>query len=139
MAVIIKYIVVRNGVEKMTFTTKKEADAYDKMLDISDNLYAFIESSGIDMEENIREDIALFLAENKDKVTSILKGGAAKTITQESADALASDPAFQIGQEAAKTNQKKRKVTQIYAKQKEMEMLKEKVEELENLIFDRVF
>ena len=39
MAVIVKYIVVRNGVEKMTFATKKEADAHDKMLDIADNLY----------------------------------------------------------------------------------------------------
>jgi len=37
MAVIVKYIVVRNGEEKMTFATKKEADAYDKMLDIADN------------------------------------------------------------------------------------------------------
>ena len=34
MAVIVKYIVVRNGEEKMTFATKKEADAHDKMLDI---------------------------------------------------------------------------------------------------------
>ncbi|HCP97002.1 MAG TPA: damage-inducible protein YebG, partial [Pseudoalteromonas sp.] len=33
MAVVVKYVVERNGVERMTFTTKKEADAYDKMLD----------------------------------------------------------------------------------------------------------
>lgn len=38
MAVITKFVVVREGVEKMTFTSKKEADAYDKMLDIADNL-----------------------------------------------------------------------------------------------------
>ena len=30
MAVVVKYVVERNGVERMTFTTKKEADAYDK-------------------------------------------------------------------------------------------------------------
>jgi len=32
MAVITQFVVVREGVEKMTFTSKKEADAYDKML-----------------------------------------------------------------------------------------------------------
>jgi len=74
MAVIVKYIVVRNGVEKMTFATKKEADAYDKMLDIADNLYDFIETADIDLEEKQLEDIAFFLASNKEKMISIFKG-----------------------------------------------------------------
>lgn len=43
MAVITQFVVVRDGVEKMTFTSKKEADAYDKMLDIADSLIPFIE------------------------------------------------------------------------------------------------
>lgn len=33
MAVEVKYVVIREGEEKMSFTSKKEADAYDKMLD----------------------------------------------------------------------------------------------------------
>jgi len=74
MAVIVKYIVVRNGVEKMSFTTKKEADAYDKMLDIADNLYDFIETADIDLEEKQLEDIAFFLSQNRAKALSILKG-----------------------------------------------------------------
>ncbi len=74
MAVIVRYIVVRNGVEKMTFTTKKEADAYDKMLDIADNLYEFIESAELNIDESKIEDLSLFLAENKDKAVSLLKG-----------------------------------------------------------------
>ena len=32
MAVVIKYVVERDGVERMTFTSKKDADAYDKMI-----------------------------------------------------------------------------------------------------------
>ena len=40
MAVEIKYVVVRNGEEKMTFVSKKEADAYDRMLDLADELAA---------------------------------------------------------------------------------------------------
>ena len=38
MAVEVKYVVIREGEEKMSFTSKKEADAYDKMLDTADLL-----------------------------------------------------------------------------------------------------
>ena len=74
MAVIVKYIVVRNGVEKMTFTSKKEADAYDKMLDIADDLFEYIETAGLDIKEEALEDLSLFLSQNKDRVINILKG-----------------------------------------------------------------
>ncbi len=74
MAVIVQYIVVRDGVQKMTFTTKKEADTYDKMLDIADNLYELIESSDIDIDETQLEDISFFLATNKEEAVSILRG-----------------------------------------------------------------
>lgn len=42
MAVITKFIVERNGVERMTFASKQEADAYDKMLDTADVLLSLI-------------------------------------------------------------------------------------------------
>ncbi len=87
MAVIVKYIVVRNGVEKMTFTSKKEADAYDKMLDVADNLFEFIETSGIEIEEKQLEDLSLYFAQNKDAVVSILKGSKPKAPKPEKADA----------------------------------------------------
>jgi len=74
MAVIVKYIVVRNGEEKMTFATKKEADAYDKMLDIADNLFEFLEKSKLKLTENQLEKISLHLAENRDGVIPILRG-----------------------------------------------------------------
>ena len=74
MAVIVKYIVVRNGVEKMTFTSKKEADAYDKMLDIADDLFEYIETAGLDIKEEPLEELSLFLSQNKDRVINILKG-----------------------------------------------------------------
>lgn len=74
MAVIVQYIVVRNGVEKMKFTTKKEADAYDKMLDIADNLFGFLQEEEFEINEQQLEDLSFFLAQNKDKTISILKG-----------------------------------------------------------------
>lgn len=45
MAVEIKYVVIREGEEKMSFTSKKEADAYDKMLDTADLLDTWLTNS----------------------------------------------------------------------------------------------
>ncbi|WP_413113726.1 YebG family protein [Thaumasiovibrio sp. DFM-14] len=72
MAVIIKYVVERNGEEKMTFTSKAEADAYDKMLDMADALFAVIEKSDLIENEEKREELALFLAENREDVLDAL-------------------------------------------------------------------
>lgn len=74
MAVIVKYVVERDGVEKMTFASKAEADAYDKMLDIADDLEAMIQGSGLVEQEELVESLALYLAEHKEEVAAILKG-----------------------------------------------------------------
>ncbi|MCL1144132.1 YebG family protein [Shewanella gaetbuli] len=75
MAVITQFVVVREGVEKMTFTSKKEADAYDKMLDIVDNLVPFLAESDAQLDETKCEQLAFYLASNKDDLANILKGG----------------------------------------------------------------
>jgi uncharacterized protein len=74
MAVIVKYIVVRNGEEKMTFATKKEADAHDKMLDIADNLFEFLDNSDLKLSETQMEAVSLLLAQSRDMVMPILRG-----------------------------------------------------------------
>ena len=74
MAVIVKYIVVRNGEEKMTFATKKEADAYDKMLDIADNLYEFLDQLKMDLKDDQLESVSLLMAENRMDLIPILRG-----------------------------------------------------------------
>ena len=74
MAVITKFVVVREGVEKMTFTSKKEADAYDKMLDIADNLVPFITGAELEIDDNSAEKLAFYLASNKDELANLLKG-----------------------------------------------------------------
>ncbi|WP_445776182.1 YebG family protein [Shewanella sp.] len=74
MAVITQFVVVREGVEKMTFTSKKEADSYDKMLDIADNLLPFLIKADLDLDENKCEQLAFYLANNKDELSNLLKG-----------------------------------------------------------------
>ncbi|CAM3135089.1 YebG family protein [Vibrio rarus] len=68
MAVIVKYVVERNGEEKMTFTSKAEADAYDKMLDMADELFELLGNSEIITDEGQQEELSMFLAKNKDEV-----------------------------------------------------------------------
>lgn len=74
MAVIIKYIVERKGIEKMTFTSKKDADAYDKLLDSADQLSDFLNESPLELDEGQREELGLFLATNKEIVQKLFKG-----------------------------------------------------------------
>ncbi|MGS0535013.1 YebG family protein [Pseudoalteromonas sp. SaAl2] len=74
MAVVVKYVVERNGVERMTFTTKKEADAYDKMLDIAESLEVMLEKVDVPLSEQQIESLALEIAKSKDDFINVLKG-----------------------------------------------------------------
>lgn len=77
MAVITKYVVVRNGVElDKEFLVKKEAEAYDKMLDAAENLAAFIKDGDLEiaLEERVVDALSVFLAKNGPEVVRILKG-----------------------------------------------------------------
>ena len=75
MAVEIKYVVVRKGEEKMTFASKKEADAYDKMLDMAEVFSDWLTTSQLELDEQQGEALGLFLAENKDALQHILRSG----------------------------------------------------------------
>ena len=90
MAVIIKYVVERNGAEKMTFTSKAEADAYDKMLDMADELFLVLGQSKLLADEAQQESLALFLAQNKDDILQAL-GAKAKTAKKDKVVEMAAE------------------------------------------------
>lgn len=73
MAVETKFVVVRKGEEKMTFASKKEADAHDKLLDMADAFTDWLLQSGMQMDETQAENLGLYLAEQKDTVQHILR------------------------------------------------------------------
>ena len=79
MAVIVKYVVVYDGREEMIFSTKKEAEAHDKMLDIAERLYAFLHVAEINIAEDTLEALTLFMAQHREHIGTILKGGKLKT------------------------------------------------------------
>jgi len=72
MAVEIKYVVIREGEEKMSFASKKEADAYDKMLDL---LNDWLVASPLEMDDVQRDTMAMWLAERKEALQHILRVG----------------------------------------------------------------
>jgi len=110
MAVIVKYFIVRNDIElDQAFTDKKEADAYDKMLDAADELETFIRNSGIEIDLNdktIRE-IAVVLAQNGPEVTKILKN--VKPFTPSKRSAEPTGTPSDTEKEKAPTERSKRK------------------------------
>ena len=112
MAVIIKYIVVRNGDEKMTFATKKEADEYDKMLDIADNILEFLEESKLGLEEKQLQDMSLYMTENRNNLINLLKGSRPKKKTSPVSSIGSSVPKIQSESKAQGAKQSKEKTDQ---------------------------
>ncbi|MFW8591785.1 YebG family protein [Glaciecola sp. 2405UD65-10] len=89
MAVITQYVVQHKGVDKLVTTNKKEADQYDKMLEVADNLSVYIQAKGIELDEAIAEELSILLAKNKDTLSKILKGSDAQEILEkENADVI---------------------------------------------------
>lgn len=89
MAVITQYVVQHKGVDKLVTTDKKEADQYDKMLDIADNLVEYIQAKGIALDEALAEELGIVIAKNKDAFTKLLKGNnASALLEQEKADII---------------------------------------------------
>ena len=52
---------------------KKDADAYDKMIDAAAGLADLIETGKIDMDEYVLEELTIFLARNALEVKKILR------------------------------------------------------------------
>lgn len=78
MAVVTQYLVIRNGEQKMTFTSKAEADAYDKMLDMAEGLMPLLESSELCSSDQQIEDLAMFLAKEREGLLIALGAKKAK-------------------------------------------------------------
>ena len=83
MAVITQYVVKHKGVDKLITTDKKEADKYDKMLEVADNLSEYLLAKGIELEEKMMEELSVTIAKNKDGISKLFKGTEAQSILAE--------------------------------------------------------
>jgi dsDNA-binding SOS-regulon protein len=59
----------------MSFASKKEADAYDKMLDLAEVLNDWLVASPLEMDDAQRDTMAMWLAERKEALQHILRVG----------------------------------------------------------------
>jgi dsDNA-binding SOS-regulon protein len=78
MAVETRYVVIRtdrNNEEKevMTFTDKRAADDYDKMLDMADSMFEVLHSANVELSEEQCEDLSIYLAKQRDEVLFALQ------------------------------------------------------------------
>lgn len=99
MTVIVKYVVERHGEEKMTFTSKAEADAYDKMLDMADELAVLLGKSELLADAGAQETLAMYLAEHKDELLAII--GNKRKSTTAKAKTSAKDTSKSVNVQAA--------------------------------------
>lgn len=99
MAVETRYVVIRTDKsnkeqEVMTFTDKRAADDYDKMLDMADGMYDLLQNSQLTGELNISEDqceaLSIYIAKQREEVLIALqakKKPAVKSKTKSSKNA----------------------------------------------------
>jgi dsDNA-binding SOS-regulon protein len=100
MAVETRYVVIRTDrnneeQEVMTFTDKRSADDYDKMLDMADAMFEVLHASSIELSEQDCEDLSVYLAKQRDDVLYALQAKKSKNKTkdEQQTDMLTNDDA----------------------------------------------
>eukprot|EP00919_Chromeraceae_sp_WS-2016_P061551 GHVR01145981.1.p1 GENE.GHVR01145981.1~~GHVR01145981.1.p1 ORF type:complete len:128 (+),score=34.21 GHVR01145981.1:292-675(+) len=122
MAVESRFVVIRQGVEVETFMDKKAADEYDKMLDMADSLSEMFEHAPVELSESIREELCVYLAQNRDDVLVALQAKKAKVVskkvTSTGSNKPKDEPVAEVVEAQATETVKKAKATSTKAKAK---------------------
>ncbi|WP_295873351.1 YebG family protein [uncultured Zhongshania sp.] len=71
MAVVAKWMCDRDN---SMFDNKKDADAYDKMLELAEGFSALLQQHIPDVDETKAEEFGIFLAKNKEAIMQACKG-----------------------------------------------------------------
>ncbi|MBQ0795806.1 YebG family protein [Zhongshania sp.] len=71
MAVVAKWMCDRDN---SMFDNKKDADAYDKMLELAEGFSALLQQHIPDVDETKAEEFGIFLAKNKEAIVQACKG-----------------------------------------------------------------
>mgnify|MGYP005998517657 CR=1 FL=1 len=69
-----------------TFTSKKEADEYDKMLELAEAVSFFVEQNIEGLDETQIENIGLLFARQKEQLAQALKGKTDVLFTPQESD-----------------------------------------------------
>lgn len=85
MTVEARFVVIRNGIEVEIFMDKKSADEHDRMLDIAENVAKLLSDSPIEIGEDDRETLSVYLAKQRDTLLNILQAKKPKAAKKEKA------------------------------------------------------
>ncbi len=85
MAVVTLYMSDRDN--SKTFADKKEADQYDKMLELAENVSVWVERHIEGLTDKQIESIGMLIAEHKDAMASALKGKPEELLNTSPSDA----------------------------------------------------
>lgn len=90
MAVETRYVVIRTDrnneeQEVMTFTDKRAADDYDKMLDMADGMFEILHSANVELSEEQCEELSVFLAKQREEVLFALQAKKRPSATKKTA------------------------------------------------------
>jgi len=108
MAVVTLYMSDRD--KNQTFSDKKAADNYDKMLELAENVSLWLEQSIQGLSEQQVEDIGLLVAQNKDKLAQAIKNHPEKLLQKE-----AEEPTKISDSKASRKTESVDKVTKLSA------------------------
>lgn len=89
MAVETRYVVIRTDrnneeQEVMTFTDKRSADDYDKMLDMADAMFEVLHASSVELSEQDCENLSIYLAKQREDVLFALQAKKKPTANKKS-------------------------------------------------------
>ena len=74
MAIIVQYVVVADGKDAMSFSTRQEAAAHDKMLEIAERLFTFLQAAALPIAEETLEALTWFMAQHRADIGPLLQG-----------------------------------------------------------------
>ncbi|MGL1958574.1 MAG: YebG family protein [Colwellia sp.] len=113
MAVESRFVVIRHGVEAKTFMDKKSADEYDKMLDMADNLSEIFTQSSIELNDNLSEELSIYLAQHREEVlVALLAKKAAKQTVKSIPKTVEKKPATKVAEKPVKKSVSKPKAVE---------------------------
>ncbi len=73
MALVCLYMSDRDP-QKTLFTSKKEADAHDKKLELAEHICDYLQTKIKSIDEDVADEVGMLIAENKEQFLAALKG-----------------------------------------------------------------
>lgn len=90
----------------MIFSTRKEAEAHDKMLAIAERLSAFLQGAELNLGEDTLEALSWYMAQHREDLGTLLRGAKLPTLRSSGQTATALQESSDVSPAAASKSPK---------------------------------